>query len=159
MNKLLSLLAGLLLFQAAASAADKLHYDENADARVGISQALTTTQHDDKRVLLVFGANWCPDCRELDKALHGKSQPLIDGKFVVVKVDVGNFDKNLDLAQQYPGYGSSIKKGIPAAVVLSADDHVLYSTKGGELADAGSMGRAVLTISLARRCPRPPEFT
>ncbi|MDB5766786.1 MAG: putative thiol-disulfide isomerase and thioredoxin, partial [Collimonas fungivorans] len=51
--------------------------------------------------------------------------------------DVGNFDKNLDVAQSY---GNPIKKGIPAAVLLSPDNKILYSTKAGELADARRMG-------------------
>ena len=135
MKRFLALFAGLLFTHAVF--ADSLPYDETADAKTGISQALTTAQHDGKKVLLVFGANWCKDCRELDKALHGKSQSLVDGKFVVVKVDVGNFDKNLDLAD---AYGNPIKKGIPAAVLLTSDNKMLYSTKGGELADARSMG-------------------
>lgn len=135
MKKFLALLASLLFAHAAF--AGGLPYDETADAKSDINRALTTAQHDGKKVLLVFGANWCKDCRELDKALHGKSQSLIDEKFIVVKVDVGNFDKNLDLAD---AYGNPIKKGIPAAVLLTAGNKMLYSTKGGELADARSMG-------------------
>jgi thioredoxin 1 len=87
-------------------------------------------------VLLVFGANWCPDCRALDKAMHGGSQRLIDSRFDVVKIDVGNFDKNLYLARRY---GNPIAKGIPAIVVLGADSQVIYSTRDGELANAGQM--------------------
>jgi thioredoxin 1 len=85
----------------------------------------------------VFGANWCPDCRELDKALHGKSAAMIDAKFVVVKIDVGRFDKNMALSN---AYGTPTKKGIPAAVMLTPQNRVLYATKGGELADARNMG-------------------
>ena len=55
----------------------------------------------------------------------------------MVKIDVGNFDKNLSLAEHY---GNPIKMGIPAVVELGADDQVIYSTKGGELADARKMG-------------------
>jgi hypothetical protein len=50
------------------------------------------------------------------KALHGRAASLIDARFVVVKIDVGNFDKNLDVVKHY-GYPTG--KGIPAAVVLS----------------------------------------
>lgn len=128
----------LALFLAhAALAAGPLPYDESADAKADVAHALSTAQQDKKPVLLVFGANWCPDCRELDKALHGKSQALIDGKFIVVKVDVGHFDKNLELAESY---GNPIKKGIPAAVLVSPANQVLYSTKAGELANARHMG-------------------
>ena len=126
-----------LFFAHAALAAGPLPYDESADAKADVAHALSTAQQDKKPVLLVFGANWCPDCRELDKALHGKSQVLIDGKFIVVKVDVGHFDKNLELAESY---GNPIKKGIPAAVLVSPANQVLYSTKAGELANARHMG-------------------
>ena len=105
--------------------------------RQDIQQALAQAQGDHKQVLLVFGANWCEDCRELDKAMHGNSRALIQARFDVVTIDVGNFDKNLDIAQRY---GNPIKMGIPAVVVLDRDDKVIYSTKGGELADARKMG-------------------
>ena len=149
MKKLIALFAGL--FFAHAVLAQNLPYDEKADAQAQVTQALSTAQQDKKPVLLVFGANWCKDCRELDKALHGTSQALIDGKFVVVKIDVGHFDKNLELAQSY---GNPIKKGIPAAVVLSSDNQVLYSTKAGELADARSMGEDGIYTFLTKVLPK-----
>jgi thioredoxin 1 len=102
-----------------------------------VRHALAAAQGEHKKVLLVFGANWCGDCRALDKAMHGSSQRLIDGRFEVVKIDVGNFDKNLDLARRY---GNPIAKGIPAVVVLGARGQVIYSTKAGELADARKLG-------------------
>ncbi|MFI4865861.1 MAG: thioredoxin family protein [Steroidobacterales bacterium] len=70
--------------------------------------SIVAARADHNDVLLVFGANWCPDCRELGKALNGSSHALISGHFQVVKVDVGRFDKNLDLANQY---GNPIKMG------------------------------------------------
>ena len=136
MKKLFALLA-LLVPLCAAFATATLPYDEKADASAELKLALLQAHSSNKKVLLVFGANWCPDCRELDKALHGKSAALIDGKFIVVKVDVGQFNKNLDLARFY---GNPIRKGIPAAVLLTADNTVLYASKGGELSDARRMG-------------------
>jgi protein disulfide-isomerase len=121
-----------------ALAAD-LPYDEKADAHADLTRALEKAKSGNKKVLAVFGANWCPDCREFDKALHGKSASLVDSKFVVVKIDVGNFNKNIDLAKEY---GNPIKKGIPAAVVLTPDNKVVYATKGGELANARGMGES-----------------
>jgi protein disulfide-isomerase len=111
-------------------------YDEKADATADVQHAIAAAQADHKQVLLVFGANWCPDCRALDQAMHGSSQHLIDSKFEVVKIDVGNFDKNLELAHRY---GNPIAKGIPAVVVVDRADHVVYSTHNGELANARQM--------------------
>ena len=127
----------LLLLATSVFAAGALPYDEKADAQAALTGALAQATATNRKVLVVFGANWCPDCRELDKAMHGKSASLINGKFVVVKVDVGQFDKHMDIVRFY---GNPTKKGIPAAVVLSADNKVLYSTKGGELAGARRMG-------------------
>ncbi len=131
---MISISSALLALSVAAA---ELPYDEHADAQAQIQQALNQARSDHRDVLLVFGANWCPDCRELDKALHGSSQPLIGNRFEVVKIDIGNFDKNLDISNRY---GNPIGKGIPAVVVLSASNEVLYSTKAGELANARHMG-------------------
>ena len=111
-------------------------YDEAADAPAAVKQALKQAQTSHKNVLVIFGANWCKDCLELDKSMHGQSADLIAKKFVVVKVDVGQFDKNKDLAESY---GNPIKKGIPAAVVLKPDNTILFASKGGELSNARRM--------------------
>jgi thioredoxin 1 len=112
-------------------------YNEQADASADVQQALKAARADHRKVLLVFGANWCADCRTLDIAMLSSSRNLLEGRFEIVKIDVGNFDKNLPLAQRY---GNPIQKGIPAAVVLDARGRVLYATRGGELVDARKMG-------------------
>jgi protein disulfide-isomerase len=137
---------------AVVAAAAELPYDEHADAGIQVQQALVQAHSERKQVLLVFGANWCTDCRELDKAMHGSSQALVAGRFEVVKIDIGNFDKNLELANRY---GNPIGKGIPAVVVLSADNAVLYSTKGGELANARRMGDTGIYDFLAHNLGPP----
>jgi len=129
----------MLLWAAAAGAvgAAPLPYDESADARAAIRAALGAVGAGPRHVLIVFGANWCEDCRSLDQALEsGRNAGLIAREFEVVKVDVGRFDRNLDVAK---AYGDPIRKGIPAAVVLSADERVLYATQAGELSNARRM--------------------
>ena len=133
MRKLV-LLAGLL---ATAAWAAPLPYDEAADAKADIQRTLGEAKAKKMSVLVIFGANWCQDCRALDAALKtGRNAELVNREFKVVKVDVGRFDKNLDVAE---AYGNPVKKGIPAAVVLSPDGSVLYATRLGELADARHM--------------------
>ncbi|MEO8755533.1 MAG: thioredoxin family protein [Casimicrobiaceae bacterium] len=131
-----------------------LPYDESADAKVELRRALATASKTRVPVLVVFGANWCEDCRALDAALKsGRNAALLGRSFQVVKVDVGHFDRNLDIAESY---GNPIKKGIPAAVVLSPDNEVLYATRAGELADARRMsenGIFEFFESVVRRAP------
>jgi thioredoxin 1 len=125
----LSLAAGL------AVAADRA-YDESADAKAQIAAALHEAAAAREPVLLIFGANWCKDCNALDHALKTGRNAELMGKFKVVKVDVGNFDHNLDVTA---AYGNPTKKGIPSAVIVSPDNKVLFMTRAGELADARSM--------------------
>ena len=129
----------LLLACLAASAvlAAPLPYDETADAKAEVKRTLAEAKSKNMPVLVIFGANWCLDCRALDKALHeGRNAELVNREFKVVKVDVGRFDKNLDVAK---AYGNPIEKGIPGAAVLSPEGKVLYITRLGELADARHM--------------------
>lgn len=122
---------------ASAALAAPLPYDEAADAKADVKGTLGEAKASHMPVLVIFGANWCLDCRALDKALHeGRNAELVNREFKVVKVDVGRFDKNLDVAK---AYGNPIKKGIPGAAVLSPEGKVLYVTKLGELADARHM--------------------
>jgi thioredoxin 1 len=132
-------LLGLCLLTTAASAtsAAPLPYDEAADAKAQLAQALASARARQQRVLVVFGANWCEDCRALDAAVKSpRTAALLARSFVLVKVDVGRFDRNLDITQQY---GQPTKRGIPAAVVLSPDNAVLYATRAGELSNARRM--------------------
>lgn len=135
MRALLYAALSIILLIAEAHAA--LPYDDATDPRTALAQALADAKQQNKNVLVIFGANWCEDCRDLDKAMRGSSATLIDARFVVVKVDVGNFNKNLDLARQF---GNPIRRGIPAAVLLTPESQLLYSTKAGELANARRLG-------------------
>lgn len=113
-------------------------YDEAADAKAEVHAALADAQRANVPVLVVFGANWCADCKVLDMAFKsGASAPLIAKNYRVVKVNVGRFDRNVDIAESY---GVPLKNGIPAVVVLSQQGKVIYATRAGELADARNMG-------------------
>ncbi|MDO8701325.1 MAG: thioredoxin family protein [Undibacterium sp.] len=138
MKKILALALGFLCLISTTGFAEVMKaYDESANAQTELNKALSQAEVSKKKVLVIFGANWCKDCLELDKSMKGVNQSLIEKKFIVVKVDVAQFDKNLGIAN---AYGNPIKKGIPAAVVLQPDNTLLYATKAGELADARRMG-------------------
>ena len=119
----------------AATAADQ-PYNETADAKRDIKQALASATN--TPVIIVFGANWCGDCKALDAAMkRGASAALLARDFKIVKVDVGHFDKNEDVAKSY---GVPLAMGIPAVAIVSPKNKVLYLTREGELANARKMG-------------------
>lgn len=131
------LMAMVLMLAAVLSQAAAGPYDEAADAKADIQRALTQAKAGGKPVLVVFGANWCPDCRALDIAMKdGRNAELIGREFEVVKVDVGRFDRNVDVAA---AYDVPLKKGIPAVAIVAPEGRVVYATRGGELADARRM--------------------
>ncbi|MBI4998242.1 MAG: thioredoxin family protein [Rhodocyclales bacterium] len=128
----------IALLLAACSPKAPGPYDERADARAALQSAQAAAAAANQPVFVVFGANWCEDCRALDKAMHAEpSASLIARSFQVVKIDVGNFDRNQDIVATYD---NPTRKGIPAAVLLSPDGKTLYATRAGELSSARRMG-------------------
>jgi thioredoxin 1 len=118
----------------ARNSAASMIYDPRADANAAIDQALKAAKADHKRVLIDFGADWCPDCQVLAQLFEDpKVKPFLDAHYHVVRIDVGRWDNNLDVANRY---GNPIAKGIPAVVILDGDANTITSTAGGELANA-----------------------
>lgn len=139
---------GALLAVAAgpAHSAGRDIYPPPAQAKADIAAALKTAAATHKRVLLDFGGNWCPDCQVLNIYFHNTAnRPLLAANFVLVDVNVGRFDANLDLAAKY---GIPLKKGVPALAVLSDRGKLLYSQKDGQFEAMRSMQSSAVTAFL-----------
>lgn len=112
-------------------------YDEQADAHHDITAAITNAEASKRNIVLIFGANWCGDCHALYAQMHKPElASIIEKNFVVVEIDLGRWDKNLDLAETYH---VPIKRGIPALAVLDPHGKLLYAMDQGQFADARSM--------------------
>ena len=112
-------------------------YNESADAHAEIKEALTKAAAEHKRVIVVFGANWCYDCHVLDKAFHSSDlEPILAANYEVVHVDIGKGEKNQDLMTKYD---VPMKRGIPGLAVLDADGKLIYSQKNGEFENARAL--------------------
>jgi len=126
-------------------------YAPPEEAKAEIEAALANAAKDHKRVILVFGANWCYDCHVLDATFHSKTiAPLVNANYHVVHVNVGDEDKNLDLAEKY---GVPLKKGIPGLAVLDPDGRLVYSQKEGEFENSVRIGPADVTAFLKKWAP------
>jgi thioredoxin 1 len=136
------LLTLILLLTSWACAQQKFQlnpklYDPAADARKEIAEALHQAKTDHKRIILVFGGNWCFDCHVLDYRFHEDGiREIVDANYHVVHVDIGQYDKNLDLPEKY---GTTIKKGVPAVSILAPTGKVLFGDTTGEFEKARSM--------------------
>ncbi len=119
------------------STANKKIYRDEADARAEIKDALAKASQEHKRILIVFGANWCYDCHVLDLAFQRPDiAPLLEENYIVVHVDIGEGDKNQDVMKDYD---VPPERGIPAAAVLDSDGKLLFSQKKGEFEKARSL--------------------
>ena len=123
-------------------------YSADADPRAEIAAALKQARREHKRVILDFGGDWCGDCQVLDIYLHqSPNQELLDKNFLLVHIDIGHFDKNIDVTDTYK---VPIHQGVPALAVLDAGGKLLYSQKTGEFQDMRYMHSASVTDFLNR---------
>ena len=136
-RRLFPILVAALALGGLAKAADKTLYDEKADARQQIAAAIAEASKSGKNIVLDFGANWCGDCHALDTQMRKPElASLIAKNFVVVHIDVGRFDRYLDIAEKYR---VPLNKGIPALAVLDRNGKLLYSQEQGEFESARQM--------------------
>ncbi len=133
-----ALLAGLS-GQGSGHAARQI-YDDTANARRQILNAVRAAFQSKRNIVLVFGANWCPDCQALHAEMVGPLASMMQRYFVVVPISVGNYDRNKDVARQYH---VSLARGIPAIAILDAHGKLLHAEKPGEFSNAGSMSPSV----------------
>jgi thioredoxin 1 len=126
-------------------------YPVNADAKKEIEAALKTAHAENKRVILIFGGNWCYDCHVLDQALHeGDANKIVKESFLLVHVDIGEGDKNLDLVKKYE---ATLGFGVPTVVILDGEGPVVYSSTKGEFEAARRMMKKDLVAFLNQWTP------
>ena len=126
-------------------------YSATADTAVEIQDALRRAASEHKRVLLVFGANWCYDCHVLDRALHeGEAGKLVSEKYLLIHVDIGEGQKNAELVKEYK---IPLDKGVPAVAILGEEGKLLYSSGEGEFEAARRMLKKDLLVFLTRWKP------
>lgn len=127
-------------------------YPPKADAHAEIREAEEKAAAGHKRLLLVFGANWCYDCHVLDLAFQRPDlAPILHAGYEVVHIDLGDDEKkNADLVQQFD---IPLNKGIPALAVADSDGKLVVSQKNGEFEDARGLRPDVLLAFLNRWKP------
>jgi thiol-disulfide isomerase/thioredoxin len=126
-----------------------LPYDESADAARQVAQAKARARTEGKKLLIDLGGNWCPDCRVLAGVMAlPEVAAFVRHHYVVVTVDVGRMNKNL----QIPGrYGAGRLKGVPAILIVDPrTDRLVNAGHLFALADARHMTPQALADWLAQ---------
>jgi thioredoxin 1 len=127
----IAVLAGLLVAGAVtARSAGRDIYPDPSQAKADLTAALKKAAAEHKRVLLDFGGNWCGDCQVLDIYFHNpQNLPLLEANYVLVDVNIGHMDVNLDIAERYQ---IPLQRGVPALAVLNDKGKLLFSQRSGE---------------------------
>ncbi len=121
-------------------------YSETANPNADIAAALKQAQAGHKRVILDFGGDWCGDCQVLDIYMHqSPNTELLSKHFIVVHIDIGHMDHNVDVAKKYR---VPIEKGVPALAVLDPRGKLLYSQENKEFENMRNMKTEDVTAFL-----------
>jgi thioredoxin 1 len=99
-------------------------YPEIDQAQADIKAGLAEARRTHKRVILDFGGDWCPDCQVLNIYFHqSPNKELMAKYFVLVDVNIGRKDANLEIAHKY---GVPVT-GVPAMAVVDGHGRVIYA--------------------------------
>ena len=105
-------------------------YSEQANATADIAAAQVRAAREHKRILLDFGGNWCGDCQLLNiYSMQPPNAHLLARHFIVVHVDIGHMDHNMEIARKYQ---IPVARGVPALAILDARGHLLYAEREKE---------------------------
>ncbi|MFY9853339.1 MAG: thioredoxin family protein [Terracidiphilus sp.] len=152
--KIFALAVLIAVSAGSARSAGREIYPDPSQAKADLAAALKTAASTHKRILLDFGGNWCPDCQVLDIYLHNPANlRILEANFVLVHVNIGHMDVNLDIAERYQ---VPIEKGVPALAVLSETGRLLYSQKSGQFEAMRRMEVSAVTSFLVQWRPEQP---
>jgi thiol:disulfide interchange protein len=137
--------------QAQGASIPRAHIYPTVEAAQGdIHAAIAEARRTHKRVILDFGGDWCGDCQVLNIYFHQSPNAELMAKyFVLVDVNIGKEDANLEIAQKY---GVPMPHGVPALVVVDGQGKILYSQKN-EFSDMRNMQPTSVTEFLNKWKP------
>ena len=116
-------------------------YAVSEDAMADVDAALARAVENDKRVLLVMGANWCHDSRALAGWLETERfSKMIEERYELVFVNVGTPQSegdghNLGIAHRF---GVEELPGTPNVLVLTAEGELVNGDTATTWRDAAS---------------------
>lgn len=83
-----------------------------------------------KQPIIIFGANWCPDCRIFSGTMNiPKIEKYINGKFDVLYIDVLRYEINMDLMEEF---GIPSAEGIPRVLVFDKKKNLINNSNTTE---------------------------
>ena len=107
-----------------------LPYDRVIYTINDLNKFIEETINSKKQPIIIFGANWCPDCRIFSGTINiPKIKSYIDNHFEILYVDVQRYEINMSLMEEY---GIPSQEGIPRVLVFNYEKELINNTTTAE---------------------------
>ena len=107
-----------------------LPYDEKVVDSLQLDEFIDLSISRGKQPVVIFGGNWCPDCRILEGTLAMPTiKKFLQQHYQVMHIDIGRYDRNMELMDHL---NIESKKGVPRVVILDLEKNIVNSSTSSE---------------------------
>ena len=107
-----------------------LPYDEKVVDSLQLDEFIDLSISKGKQPVVIFGGNWCPDCRILEGTLAMPTiKKFLQQHYQVMHIDIGRYDRNMELMNHL---NIESKKGVPRVVILDLEKNIMNSSTSSE---------------------------
>ena len=107
-----------------------LPYDEKVVDSLQLDEFIDLSISKGKQPVVIFGGNWCPDCRILEGTLAMPTiEKFLQQHYQVMHIDIGRYDRNMELMDHL---NIESKKGVPRVVILDLEKNIVNSSTSSE---------------------------
>ena len=107
-----------------------LPYDGNEISVEEVNKFLSQSIAENKKPIIIFGANWCPDCRIFSGTIDiPKINEFIETYFNILYIDVKRYEINMNLIEYFD---IPAEEGIPRVLVFDFNKKVINKSSTAE---------------------------
>ena len=107
-----------------------LPYDGNEISIEEVNKFLSQSIAENKQPIIIFGANWCPDCRIFSGTIDiPKINEFIETYFNILYIDVKRYEINMNLIEYFD---IPAEEGIPRVLVFDLNKKVINKSSTAE---------------------------
>ena len=107
-----------------------LPYDGNEISIEEVNKFLSQSIAENKQPIIIFGANWCPDCRIFSGTIDiPKINEFIETYFNILYIDVKRYEINMNLIEYFD---IPAEEGIPRVLVFDFNKNVINKSSTTE---------------------------
>ena len=107
-----------------------LPYDGKVYDVDDLNKFIDNSINSSKQPIIIFGANWCPDCRIFSGTMDiPKIHSYINKHFEILYIDVKRYEINMKLMEEY---GIPSAEGIPRVLVFDKNKNLINNSNTTE---------------------------